>query len=87
MLFVTTVRTPSSNYKAVTKRFKAGGAPPPVGIKMLGRWHRADGSGAVIVCETDDAVALAKWTREWADVLSIEVVPVLTDAEMGDVLS
>ena len=87
MLFVTTVRTPSSSYRAVMEKFKAGGGPPPAGVKMIGRWHRADGSGAVVVAEADDAVALAKWAAEWADVLSIETVPVLTDADMAAVLS
>jgi hypothetical protein len=37
--------------------------------------------------ETQDAVALAKWAAEWADVISIEIAPVLTDAEMAAVLS
>ena len=87
MLFAITVRTPSSTYKATMERFKAGGGPPPAGVKMIGRWHRADGSGALVVCETDDAVALAKWSKEWADVISIEVTPVLDDAGMGAVLS
>jgi hypothetical protein len=36
-----------------------------------------------VVCETQDAVALA--TR--ADVISIEIAQVLTDAEMAAVLS
>jgi Protein of unknown function (DUF3303) len=87
MLFVTTVRTPSNTYKATMERFKAGGGLPPAGVKMIGRWSRADGSGCTVVCETDDAVALAKWSAEWADVISIEIAPVLTDAEMASVLS
>ena len=87
MLFVTTVRTPSSSYKATMERFKAGGALPPAGVTMIGRWNRADGSGCTVVCETDDAVALAKWAAEWADVISIETVPVLTDNDMAAVLA
>jgi hypothetical protein len=87
MLFLTTVRTPTNSYGAVMERFKAGGAPPPAGIRMIGRWHRADGSGAVLVSESNDAVALAKWASEWADVISIETVPALTDEDLAAVLS
>lgn len=83
MLFIVTVRTPSSSYKAVMERFKSGGGLPPAGVKMVGRWHRADGSGAVVIAETDDAAALAKWTADWADLIAIETTPALTDEEMA----
>jgi hypothetical protein len=50
MLFVTTVRRPSSSYKATMERFKAGGGLPLTGVKMIGRWNRADGLGCTVVC-------------------------------------
>ena len=87
MLFMINVLTPSSSYKAVMERFKAGGGLPPAGVKMVGRWHRADGSGAVVIAETNDAVALAKWTSEWADLISIESAPVVTDEQMAAIVS
>jgi len=87
MLFMITVRTPTNSYKAVTDRFKVGGGPPPTGVKMLGRWHRADGSGAVVIADSSDAVALARWAREWADIISLETVPVVTDEDMAAALS
>ena len=71
----------------MTERFKAGGGLPPAGVKMIGRWHRADGSGAVVIAESNDSVALAKWATEWADVISLETVPVVTDEDMAAVLS
>jgi hypothetical protein len=54
---------------------------------MIGRWNRADGSGCTVVCKTQDAVALANWAAEWADVICIGIAPVLADAEMAAVLS
>lgn len=87
MQFLITVRTPTSNYKAVMERFKAGGGLPPAGVKMVGRWHRTDGSGAVVIAEAADPVLLAKWAAEWADILSLETVPVLTDADMAALLT
>ncbi len=87
MLFIVTVRTPSTSYKAVMERFKTSGGHPPAGVRMLGRWHRADGSGAVVIAETDNAAALAKWTAEWADLLSIESTPALTDEALAAILA
>jgi hypothetical protein len=87
MLFMITVRTPSTAYKAVMERFKAGGGLPPAGVKMIGRWHRTDGSGAVVIAESNDAVSLAKWASEWADLISLETSPVVADDDMAAVIS
>lgn len=87
MLFLITVRTPTTSYKSVIDRFKTGGGLPPAGVKMIGRWHRTDGSGAVVIAESSDAVQLARWAREWADVISLETVPVVTDEDMAAVLA
>jgi hypothetical protein len=53
---------------------------------MIGRRHKTDGSGGFALCETDDAVALAKWTQDWSDLLEFEIFPVLDDNQIGIVL-
>ena len=53
---------------------------------MVGRWHRLAGLGGYILCESDDAVALGKWTQAWTDVLTFDIVPVGDDAEITEVL-
>jgi hypothetical protein len=67
-------------------RFQETGGLPPAGATMVGRWHRLAGLGGYILCESDDAVALGKWTQAWTDVLTFDIVPVGDDAEITEVL-
>ncbi|MFW2367797.1 MAG: DUF3303 domain-containing protein [Desulforhopalus sp.] len=68
------------------QRFKDTGAPPPQGVTMQGRWHSAAGRKGFMIAESSDAVAIAKWTQGWTDLLSFKVTPVLTDEEIGEVI-
>ena len=63
----------------INERFKKTGGPPPMGVKMLGRWHSIGQNDGFCVCETDDPVALGKWIQEWSDLMDFSAVPVLDD--------
>jgi hypothetical protein len=67
-------------------RFLAGGAGPVEGVKMLGRWHKADCSGGFTLYETDNPDALYKSAALWAEVLDIQTVPVIGDSASGPIL-
>ena len=54
-------------------------------VKMLGRWHGP--FTGWVVAETDDLKEVYEWTTQWSDLLEFAVVPVLEDAELGEVLS
>ena len=86
MTFMTTYKTSPAHRNAAQQRFKQGGGLPPQGVKMIGRRHKADGSGGFALCESDDAVALAKWIQDWSDLLEFEIFPVLDDNQIGIVL-
>ena len=86
MLFVTKYTTAPATRDLGVERFKKTGGPPPAGVKMIGRWHMADGSGGIVICETDDATRLAAWVNDWTDVLVFDIRPVLTDEQMAKVL-
>jgi hypothetical protein len=73
--------------KEAIRRFRETGGQPPSGAKLLGRWIRADFTGGVVVLESDDAKALTGFSLMWSDVMSLEVVPVVEDAELVDALS
>ena len=81
MLFLTYFSYPPQNREAVQTRFKKTGGKPPAGVKMIGRWHAMGGGKGVFVSETDDPMAMAKWSQEWSDLLSTEICPVLDDAD------
>jgi hypothetical protein len=86
MTFMVTYKISPAHRNAAQQRFKHGGGLPPEGVKMIGRRHKADGSGGFTLCESDDPVALAKWTQEWSDLLEFETSPVLDDKQFGIVL-
>jgi len=59
-----------------------GGAPEE-GVKLLGRWHKADGSGGFVLHETDSPEALIMGSMKWADVLEIHGSVVVDDNAAG----
>jgi hypothetical protein len=71
---------------AATARFVETGAPPPDGVKMLGRWHFTEGREGFLIAESADAVAIGKWTHAWTDLLSFRIVPIVDDEGFKEVL-
>ena len=85
MKFMVTFTGEPAEFKAAISRFLQTGAPPPEGVKMLGRWHGP--YVGWVLSETNDLTKVYEWTTQWSDLLKFTVVPVLEDAEMGQVLS
>lgn len=67
-------------------RFRKTGGRPPDGVKLLGRWTRADLSGGFDLLETDDPKKLAAFSHMWSDLMELTITPVLDDQELSDVL-
>ena len=67
-------------------RFRKTGAAMPPGVKLLGRWTRADLSAGFDLLETDDPGSLAEFAYRWSDLMRLTIVPVLEDAELASVL-
>lgn len=67
-------------------RFKKTGGQPPKGARLLGRWTAADFSGGFDLLESDDPKALTEFSLQWSDVMDLRLVPVVEDAELGEVL-
>lgn len=77
---------PGCTHEAVN-RFLAGKAQPPAGVKILGRWHKADSSGGYTLMESDNPTLLFEFSAAWGDVLETHSTLVLEDAEAGPVLA
>lgn len=86
MKFMITWKLSPENYKAAVERFLKTGAPDPEGLKTIGRWHTAGSSRGFHLVEGSDA-ALAAINAEWADLLILEVVPVVEDDVAAEVLT
>lgn len=68
-------------------RFKQTGARPPKGVTLLGRWIAADFSSGFELLESDDVKALTEFAMTWSDVMELKIVPVVEDADFGEVLA
>jgi hypothetical protein len=86
MLFHITYEFLPDHRDAAQDRFKETGGLPPEDVKMIGRWHFAEGHGGTLIAETDNPVSISKWTQEWTDLLSFQITPVLTDEQIMEVL-
>jgi hypothetical protein len=69
-------------YKAAVARFLSTGAPLPEGMKLIGRWHAPGSTCGWLLAEgtIEDA---SEHASEWADLLEMQVTPVVEDAEAG----
>lgn len=87
MKFMSTWTVLPGTLAEAVSRFLAGQGQPPEGVKLLGRWHKADCSGGFVLFETSNPSAFYESAAVWADVLEIHTVPVLEDGEAGPVLA
>jgi hypothetical protein len=70
----------TSNYKTAVEQFLKTGAPAPAGGKTLGRWHVPGSMLGRHLIEASGPEVLAEHAAEWADVLELEIHPVIEDA-------
>jgi hypothetical protein len=87
MKFMSTWKILPGTMREAVDRFLAGQANPPEGVTLLGRWHRVDCSGGYALYETSDVAAFYETAAKWSDVLEMQTVPIVEDAEAGPVLA
>ncbi len=78
MKYMVTWRVPTGTYKEAVRRFLKTGGETPKGLKSIGRWHAAGSTTGWHLVEGTDA-ALAENVALWADVLELQVTPVVED--------
>src|SRR5262245_55916399 len=80
------IRPESKGRDEAIASFQATGGQPTKGAKLLGRWTAADFSGGFDLLESDDVRALTEFSLMWSDLMELKLVPVIEDAELGEVL-
>lgn len=68
-------------------RFKETDAMPPDDVTLVGRWHDAAGRRGFMVIESSDAASVATYLRNWNDLVTFEIVPVINDEQLVKVMS
>ncbi len=87
MKFMSTWTLLPGSVRTAAEQFLAGEGTPAAGVTLLGRWHSVDCSGGFALYETDNAAALHTGAAKWADLLEINTVAVIEDAEAGPSLA
>jgi hypothetical protein len=80
MKYMVVWKTIPGKYKTALDQFLRTGAPAPAEGKTLGRWHVPGSMHGWHLIEASGPEALAEHAAEWADVLELEIHPVLEDA-------
>ena len=83
MQFMVTWKLAPAHQRDAARRFLDTGAPPPEGMRILGRWHAPGSAAGFTLCETDDLGLVAANLAEWGDLLELNVTPVLEDEAAG----
>ncbi|HTJ29292.1 MAG TPA: DUF3303 family protein [Acidobacteriaceae bacterium] len=87
MKFLSTWSIRPGCVETAVQRFLAGQAGSIPGLTVLGRWHKADGSGGFTLTETDNPSFVYEYVAKWIDVLEVHSSVVLEDAEAGPILA
>jgi hypothetical protein len=80
-------KTQPGKYKTAVEKFLSGGAPVPPGIKTVGRWHTPGSTLGWHLVEGDDLAVVGQHVAEWADLLRVEIYPVIEDTEAATAAS
>lgn len=87
MLFIIKWTTIAGNRNKAIERFQATGGKPPAGVTMLGRWFPVAQNAGLAVAEASDPVLVEQWALEWNDILTMEVLPALTDEQIAPLMA
>jgi Protein of unknown function (DUF3303) len=58
-------------------RLREGSRMLPEGLRYVDSWVQADLGGAFQLMECDDAALFQEWIASWADLVDVEIVPVV----------
>jgi hypothetical protein len=71
---------------SVYRRFRDRGRQLPDGLKYVGSWVTQDLARCYQVMECDDPVLLDRWMSRWSDLMSFQVIPVITSRDAAAIV-
>ena len=86
MQFMVTYSIDIPQRTAAEARFLETGATPPDGVKLLGRWHCTGERRGFMLIDSTDVAAITKFMRDWSDLLSFQISPVVSDEQMAQIM-
>jgi hypothetical protein len=71
----------------VYARFREQGRLAPDGLHYVGSWVGRDMDRCYQIMECADRALLDEWIRQWSDIVSFAVIPVITSVEAASRMS
>jgi hypothetical protein len=71
----------------IYRRFRDKGRMAPAGLEYISSWVDLDFRRCFQLMEAPDEAALSEWTRNWADLVEFEIVPVLTSEQAAKAIA
>ncbi|MGH1364118.1 MAG: DUF3303 domain-containing protein [Calditrichia bacterium] len=87
MLYMIIEHFRGGNAVPVYRRFRERGRLAPDGLNYVNSWVTKDLSKCYQVMECADESLLHEWIANWEDLVSFEVVPVITSAQAASGIS
>ncbi len=78
------IETFTQGARPVYERARDRGRMLPQGLEYVDSWVETDLRRCFQLMETDDPSLFERWTAQWDDLGSFEVVPVLASAEAAE---
>ena len=71
----------------VYRRFREQGRMMPDGLEYVSSWISDDLTTCWQLMQTNDPTLFDQWTRNWDDLMDFQIIPVLTSAEVREVMN
>jgi hypothetical protein len=78
------VETYTSGPEPVYARFRDRGRMAPDGVRYVSSVVTTDGRRCFQIMECDDPVLLDRWMAAWSDLVTFEVIPVISSEEAAE---
>jgi len=66
----------------IYRRFREKGRMMPEGLEYISSWISQDLTMCWQIMRTENAALLKEWSRCWDDLITFQIVPVVTSAEV-----
>ena len=87
MLFMVIEEFHDGDAVPVYRRFRDEGRLAPEGVTYVDSWVTADLTRCFQVMEASDRTMLDEWISRWSDLVTFDVIPVITSAEARAVIA
>jgi hypothetical protein len=68
----------AKKWSSMSPQERANAGP---GVKIIGRWHNVAARTGVLIVESDDPAAVARFAGQWNPYMDLDIGPVVEDEE------